>query len=190
MRHIWRYVFVIAVFVACGTTGCSSSGTPGSQTPSAAKASPSASPTAQQELRRYFSDLQPLDKVSKQSDAVGKQLDKSWENDAMSTWGAAVKLYGRELKLDEEATVIIGAVEPPSTLSKAHGGLLKAYKMGTDMDYWIKENIRLRVPYTQWWKQWERRYQAFMTQYRAWRVEVKIQARKLGVPIPAWLFAF
>lgn len=86
--------------------------------------------------------------------------------------------------------MIIGAVEPPSTLSKAHGGLLKAYKMGTEMDYWIKENIRLRVPYTEWWKGWERRYQAFMTQYRAWRVEVKIQARKLGVPIPAQLFAF
>lgn len=176
----------VLLVAACG----GDSGNPTSPSPSAAKASPSASPTAQQELRRYFSDLQPLDKVSKQSDAVGKQLDKSWENDAMSTWGAAVKLYGRELKLDEEGTVIIGAVEPPSTLSKAHGRLLKAYKMGTDMDYWIKENIRLRVPYTQWWKQWERRYQAFMTQYRAWRVEVKIQARKLGVPIPAWLFAF
>jgi len=65
---------------------------------------------------------------------------------------------------------------------------VKMCKTQTDVDHWIKENLRLRLPYTQWWKEWERRHQALTAQCRAWRVEVKIQARKVDVPIPAWVF--
>ena len=117
-----------------------------------------------------------------------ERLDRAWDTSDMSTSKAAARLWARAVQLDESQTVAAGAVEPPPMLVGAHRRLVRSSRLQTETDYWVKENVRLRIPYAQWWREWERRYQAYMAPYRDWRIAVRIQAKKLGVPIPAWVF--
>jgi hypothetical protein len=138
-------------------------------------------------LRDYIRDVRTK-RLDAQYQRASKRLDRVWDENDMSTWRSALKWLRRLVKLDEKYAVVAGATDPPPSMKKAHAVLLRALTANVNTDYWVVEKVRLRVPYSQWWKQWEKRYQRVYAGYRQWRIALKAEAKRQGVRIPPGLF--
>jgi len=113
----------------------------------------------------------------------------SAHGEAVSAYPAFQRAAEKAIGACTSAQVALSAVTPPPGMEKAHENLLKSWRQQYALAVFIRENLRLKKPYSNWWHGAETRSVAQEETYHLWLVAVKAEAKKLGVEIPAKLRA-
>jgi hypothetical protein len=190
-------VTVVCVFMlglaACGNgPSVQATSSPSSPPPSSVQPSPSPTqPTATQQLQLYFAAILPAfvsaDRATKAWTKAQKVFDAHQQ--AVSAYPAFRRVVEKSVAADTSLEVALTAVTPPPSLVKAHKDLLKYYRQDYDLAVFIREALRLKVPYAMWFGGWQKRSLAEEKTYRRWEIAVRAEAMKLGLKIPARLRA-
>jgi hypothetical protein len=184
-----RRVAVLGCVLMLGLSACGS-GTQVKTTPSPSPSSPSPSPpTATQQLRQYFVAVLP---AFVGGNDANKPLDKGTKvftdhNEAVSAYPAYRRVIEKTIGAITSEQVTLSAVTPPPGLEKAHEDLLKAGRQEYELCVFVSEELRLKQPYSNWFRIAEKRAIAQEETDHLWRVAVKAEAKKLGVKIPGKL---
>ncbi len=160
-----------------------SSPSPSSPTPSP--------PTAVQQLQQYFAAILPAFVSNTHAGTACQKAAKVFNahDEAVSAYPAYRKVVEKTIDAITSEQVTLSAVTPPPGLEKAHANLLKAWQQEYALCVFLSEKLRLKQPYSNWWRDAEARVVAWEETYHLWLVAVKAEALKLGVRIPAKLRA-
>lgn len=163
--------------------GC---GSPASDHPGASQSpSPSKSANlARQELKRYFAALGELVPEANRASRLTDEAHDAFTPEDSSTWSAYAKALRQSNEVVTDVEAGLAAIEPPRELKKAHAQLVRQWRLLYEMNLFVSEQLRLKQPYTKWWKTWESRYAACRVAGHRWEVAVKAEATKQNVRVP------
>ena len=160
---------------------------------SSAKA-PSPSPSVTQlsireSTRRYFAEIQPIIVADTRASTVFNRAQKKWNQNDTATWPAFRKAVDRGMEEITSSEVKLMAINPPPNLKSAHALLSQSEHQIYNECMYLSENLRLKLPYGQWWKGWEKLSVALDTTNHLWVVALRAEARRQGLTIPPKLLS-
>jgi hypothetical protein len=139
--------------------------------------------------KRYFAEIQPILVADSHASTMFNRAQSKWKTDDTSTWPAYRKAVEKGMAEITSSEVSLATITPPPNLKSAHLLLSQSERQTYNECMYVSENLRLKLPYNQWWKAWEKLSVAQKTTTHLWAVALRAEARRQAVTIPPKLLS-